>query len=186
MSQARIDTDKYEEMPPKILPTTKDELDKSSPDKAQSSKKSPAKKMSKSKDTPLSKEDSPEKMEDAEPCLSTDIQSEDELISSGPSSQIIPSASEPQSTPDVTESIVSEAESQPAKTKKDEKMTMEEKIAAQKAKKNIKEEEPVFAGMKLKKSKQLQRQWTEPELETVKLKDHQFEQIAQIETVTLF
>jgi hypothetical protein len=62
---------------------------------------------------------------------------------------------------------------------------MEEKISAQKAKKNNKEEEPVFTGMKLKKSKQLQRQWTEPELETVKLKDHQFEQLAQIETEEL-
>ena len=106
-------------------------------------------------------------------------------MSEGSSYQISPSASEAPSTSKATESIASKEDTQPVKTKKDEKQTMDEKIAAQKAKKNIKEEEPVFAGMKLKKSKQLQRQWTEPELETVKLKDHQFEQIAQIETVIL-
>ena len=133
----------------------------------------------------MSKKDSPEKIKDVDQDLPTDIQSEDELMSEGSSYQISPSAAEALSTSKATESIASKEDTEPAKTKKDEKLTMDEKIAAQKAKKNIKEEEPVFAGMKLKKSKQLQRQWTEPELETVKLKDHQFEQIAQIETVIL-
>jgi hypothetical protein len=69
------------------------------------------------------------------------------------------------------------------KSKLDNKMTMEEKIAAKKAKKQVKEEEPVFAGMKLKKSKPVQRQLKDQELEVVELKAHKFEQIPQIEMV---
>merc|ERR1711993_112943 len=49
------------------------------------------------------------------------------------------------------------------KEKPAEKMTMEEKIAAKKAKKGIKAEEPVFAGMKLKKSQPVQRQLQQEE-----------------------
>ena len=71
------------------------------------------------------------------------------------------------------------------KSKLDNKMTMEEKIAAKKAKKQIKEEEQVFAGMKLKKSKPVQRQLKDQELEVVELKAHKFEQIPQIEMVKL-
>ena len=160
-------------------------MDKSSPDKAQPSKKVTAKKISKTKDSSVSKEDTPEKTNDTNQDLPTGIQSEDELMSEVLSDEISPSASEAPSTSRATESISPKEDSQPAKTKKDEKLTMDEKIAAKKGKKNIKEEEPVFAGMKLKKSKQIQRQWTEPELETVKLKDHQFEQLAEIETVIL-
>lgn len=69
------------------------------------------------------------------------------------------------------------------KEKTDKKMTMEEKIAAKKAKKEVKAEEPVFAGMKLKKSKPVQRQLKDQELEVVELKAHKFEQIPQIEMV---
>ena len=37
------------------------------------------------------------------------------------------------------------------------------------------EEQPAFAGMKLKKSERVQRKWDEPGLETVELKHHDFE-----------
>ena len=40
--------------------------------------------------------------------------------------------------------------------------------------------------MKLKKRERVQRQWTEPELETVKLKEHQFEKLPELETVNVF
>ena len=69
------------------------------------------------------------------------------------------------------------------KQKTEEKMTMEEKIAAKKAKKGIKAEEPVFAGMKLKKSQPVQRQLQQEELEVVELKAHKFEKIPQNEMV---
>ena len=185
LSHASIDTDKFEETLPESLSKTKNDLDKSSPEKAQPSKKVPVQKISKAEGSPVSKEDTSEKIKDTEQDLPTDIQSEDDSMSEGSSDQISPSVSEAPSTSKATESIASKEDTQPAKTKKNEKQTMDEKIAAQKAKKGVKEEEPVFAGMKLKKSKQLQRQWTEQELETVKLKDHQFEQFAQIETVIL-
>merc|ERR1712061_23051 len=58
---------------------------------------------------------------------------------------------------------------------------MGEKIAAKKIKKEIKEEEPVFAGMKLKKASVLKRRWTENELEVVELKAHDFEKIPELE-----
>ena len=64
-------------------------------------------------------------------------------------------------------------------------MAMDEKIAAKKKEKKVKEEEPVFAGMKLKKSKPVQRKISEPELETVKLKDHAFEKLPELEMVNL-
>ena len=67
--------------------------------------------------------------------------------------------------------------------KPEKKMTMEEKIAAQKTKKGLKEEESVFAGMKLKKSKPVQRELPKDGLQVVELKAHKFEQIPQIEMV---
>ena len=49
--------------------------------------------------------------------------------------------------------------------------------------KKVKDEEPVFSGLKLKKSKPVQRKWTEDELEVVELKAHKFEQLPQLEMV---
>lgn len=60
--------------------------------------------------------------------------------------------------------------------KPEKKMTMEEKIAAQKTKKGLKEEESVFVGMKLKKSKPVQRELPKDGLQVVELKAHKFEQ----------
>ena len=71
------------------------------------------------------------------------------------------------------------------KQKPQKKMSMEEKIAAKKLKKENKEEEPVFAGMKLKKASVLKRQWTENELEVVELKAHDFEKIPELEMVNI-
>jgi len=39
------------------------------------------------------------------------------------------------------------------------------------------EEEPAFAGMKLKKSSRVQRTWQDDKLQTVELKHHEFEQL---------
>ena len=185
LSQASTDTEKLQHTPDDVSPKPKDKLVKTSSDKKRPSTKSKEKKISKTKATPLSKEDSPEKMKEKEPDLATDLHSEDEPMSEGTASQTSRAESEAQSISKGTDSIVPKEDTQPVETKKEEKMTMDEKIAAKKAKKAVKEEEPVFAGMKLKKSKPLQRQWTEQELETVQLKDHQFEQLAQIETVIL-
>ena len=69
------------------------------------------------------------------------------------------------------------------KPEPEKKITMEEKIADKKATKKVKDEEPVFSGLKLKKSKPVQRKWTEDELEVVELKRHKFEQLPQLEMV---
>ena len=69
------------------------------------------------------------------------------------------------------------------KKKPQKKMSMEEKIAAKKVKKETKEEEPVFAGMKLKKASVVKRQWEDDKLEVVELKDHNFEKIPETERV---
>ena len=69
------------------------------------------------------------------------------------------------------------------KQKPQKKMSMEEKIAAKKLKKETKEEEPVFAGMKLKKSSVVKRTWEENSLEVIELKDHNFEKIPETEVV---
>ena len=85
---------------------------------------------------------------------------------------------------DVKKAASIDDSNQPSSTKKDEKLTMEEKIEnSKKAKKPIIEQEPPFAGMKLKKSKVVQREWKEPELETVQLKDHASEKLPQTEMV---
>ena len=69
------------------------------------------------------------------------------------------------------------------KGKPEKKMTLDEKLAAEKAKKEVKEEEAPFAGLKLKKRERVKRQWTEPELEGVELKAHKFEELPQTEGV---
>ena len=150
---------------------SEDTMEKVSPKEVKPSKKIPAKKPSKVKDISAS-EESP-----------MDVQSDDELKSEV-SSKIEPCESDSLSTSKATESIASKEEpDKKPKYKKDEKMTMDERIAAKKKDKKVKEEEPVFAGMKLKKRERVQRQWTEPELETVKLKDHQFEKLPDLEMV---
>ena len=47
------------------------------------------------------------------------------------------------------------------------------------------EEQPAFAGMKLKKAQTVKRQWDDGGLETVDLKHHEFEKIPQDEQVTI-
>ena len=69
------------------------------------------------------------------------------------------------------------------KVKTNKKQTVEEKIAAQKATKEIEEEEPIFTGLKLRKAKPVQSEWKEDTLEMVNLKGHKFEQIPQVEMV---
>ena len=69
------------------------------------------------------------------------------------------------------------------KVKTNKKQTVEEKIAAQKATKKVEEEEPIFAGLKLRQAKPVQSEWKEDTLEMVNLKGHKFEQIPQVEMV---
>ena len=45
------------------------------------------------------------------------------------------------------------------------------------------EEQPAFAGMKLKKAETVKRAFEETKLETVDLKHHEFEKVPQEETV---
>ena len=47
------------------------------------------------------------------------------------------------------------------------------------------EEQPAFAGMKLKKAQTVKRQWDEAGLEMVDLKHHEFEKLPQDEQVTI-
>ena len=47
------------------------------------------------------------------------------------------------------------------------------------------EEQPAFAGFKLKKAETVKRQWDDGGLEKVDLKHHEFEKIPQEEQVTL-
>ena len=127
-------------------------------------------------------------IEKLKPDLSPEIQSEDEsktedlsALQPSSTSETKPLYTETKDTSisDDTTPILDE------KSKPDKKMTMEEKIAAKKAQKQVKVEEPVFAGMKLKKSKPVQRPLKEQELQVVELKAHKFEQIPQIEMVKL-
>ena len=60
---------------------------------------------------------------------------------------------------------------------------MEEKIAAEKATKEVEEVEQIFTGLKLRKAKPVQTEWKEDTLEMVNLKGHEFEQIPQVEMV---
>ena len=107
--------------------------------------------------------------------------SEDDSLPRTPSSKRLPVVLDDKKS-DIAASI--DDSNQPSSTKKDEKLTMEEKIEnSKKAKKPIIEQEPPFAGMKLKKSKVVQREWKEPELETVQLKDHASEKLPQTEMV---
>ena len=107
--------------------------------------------------------------------------SEDDSLPRTQSSKTLPVVLDDKKS-DIAASI--DDSNQPSSTKKDEKLTMEEKIEnSKKAKKPIIEQEPPFAGMKLKKSKVVQREWKEPELETVQLKDHASEKLPQTEMV---
>jgi len=47
------------------------------------------------------------------------------------------------------------------------------------------EEEPAFAGMKLRKSSQVKRTWNDDKLQTVELKHHEFEQLPLVEEAEL-
>ena len=49
----------------------------------------------------------------------------------------------------------------------------------------MEEEQPPFAGMKLKKSQRVQRDIKEETLPTVELKHHEFEKLPQVEEVIL-
>jgi hypothetical protein len=181
VDQLGEDTHEISIEPPAIIP-------KSSPEITKPAKKV-TKKTAKAKEIPASEEESADNIKDVEPDFPLDTQSEEELKSDDLSSRPLSSTSEAKSTSKEADSIKSQEDKiQPVgteKTKPEKKMTMDEKIAAQKAKQGAKEEEPSFTGMKLKKSKPLQRQWTEKELEVVELKAHKFEQLPQIEMVKM-
>ena len=121
------------------------------------------------------------KSKEADVAIAELTASEDDSLPKSPSSKILPVALDDKKS-DITASI--DDSNQPSQRKKDKRLTMEEKIEnSKKAKKPLIEQEPPFAGMKLKKSKVVQREWKEPELETVQLKDHACEKLPQIEMV---
>ena len=174
--------DPIEDVRPHMPSKEKATMPKSTPEMAIPAKQA-IKKIPKPKGIPAFKEESGDTVKDIE----SDILDEGDLEEASESSRPLSSTSEPKSTSTETESMKTQEDSISSvtkqKTKPEEKMTMDEKIAAEKAKKDIKAEEPVFSGMKLKKSKPLQRQWTEEELPVVELTAHKFEQLPQIETV---
>ena len=189
-SEISTDVDNLKETEPEISSKNKTVLAEISPDKEKAKKKIPSTKTSKTQKTP-----------------ELDKESEDLSSSKTPPSSKASSVSEAPITLKATEtdlpSSFKETENDapidniiPTKTvQKDKPLTMKEKrkqmeemeakIAAEKTKQKEKEKEPVFAGMKLKKSNRVQRQWTEPEQETVQLKDHAFEKLPEVEMVNI-
>ena len=121
------------------------------------------------------------KSKEADVAIAELTPSEDDSLPRSPSSKTLPVVLDDKKS-DIAASI--DDSNQPSSTKKDQKLTMEEKIEnSKKAKKPMIEQEPPFAGMKLKKSKAVQREWKEPELEIVQLKDHASEKLPQTEMV---